>query len=140
MSVALMNYFNKAPRLGCLATSNAKGEVNAAYFGSPRMVDEKQIVMGLTRNRTFEYLQENPRAVFMIMESGKTISEWRGARLYVTMTACQTSGEHLERIKEAVSQEAGAAAAAMIHAAVTFEIHEIRPLADFGQGWERSIG
>jgi hypothetical protein len=30
--------------------------------------------------------------------------------------------------------------ARMIHAAVTFEIYEIRPLADFGQGWEKSIG
>jgi acyl-CoA thioesterase len=27
----------------------------------------------------------------------------------------------------------------MMHAAVTFEIREIRPLADFGQGWEKSI-
>jgi hypothetical protein len=140
MSEKLMDYFNKAPRLGCLATSNAKGDVDAAYFGSPRMIDEKQIVMGLTRNRTFEYLQENPRAVFMIMEPGKSIAEWKGARVYVKMTACQTSGEHFDIIKEAIAQEAGVAAASMIHAAVIFEIQEIRPLADFGQGWEKSIG
>jgi hypothetical protein len=30
-------------------------------------------------------------------------------------------------------------AAKMIHAAVTFEIKEIRRLADFGQQWEKSI-
>jgi hypothetical protein len=29
--------------------------------------------------------------------------------------------------------------AKMIHAAVTYEVQEIRPLADFGQGWEKSI-
>jgi len=28
----------------------------------------------------------------------------------------------------------------MIHSAVAFEVQEIRPLADFGQGWEKSIG
>jgi hypothetical protein len=139
-SVKLMDYFNKAPRLGCLATANAKGDVNAAYFGSPRMIDEKHVVMGLTRNRTFEYLQENPQAVFIIMESGRSISEWKGARLYVKMIACHTSGENLERIKEGIAKEAGATAAGMIHAAVTFKIEEIRPLADFGQGWEKSIG
>jgi len=27
----------------------------------------------------------------------------------------------------------------MIHAALAFEVTEIRPLADFGQGWEKSI-
>jgi len=27
----------------------------------------------------------------------------------------------------------------MIQVAVTFEIYEIRPLIDFGQGWEKSI-
>lgn len=31
-------------------------------------------------------------------------------------------------------------AAQTIRAAATFEIGEIRPLADFGQGWEKSIG
>lgn len=30
--------------------------------------------------------------------------------------------------------------ARVIHAVATLEIYEIRPLADFGQGWEKSIG
>ncbi|MBP8626472.1 MAG: pyridoxamine 5'-phosphate oxidase family protein, partial [Syntrophorhabdales bacterium] len=72
MSQRLMEYFNKQPRLGCLSTSNKEGRVNVAYFGSPRMIDEKTITMGLGKNRTFAYLQENPYGVFMIMEPGKT--------------------------------------------------------------------
>lgn len=27
----------------------------------------------------------------------------------------------------------------MLHAALTFEVYEVRPLVDFGQGWENSI-
>ena len=139
MSKKLMEYFNKRPRLGCLATANKKGEVNVAYFGSPQMTDEKTIVMGLGKNRTFGYLQENPYGVFMIMEPGNSPQEWKGVRLYVKMVDCSTSGEKLDGMKASLAKVAGEAAAKMIHAAVSFEIYETKPLADFGQGWEKSI-
>jgi hypothetical protein len=140
MSLELMRYFNKQPRLGALSTASKDGKVNSAYFGSPHMVDEKTILMGLAKNRTLAYLQENPQAVFMIMEPGKTISEWKGVRIYVKMTDCATSGEKLDKMKAKIAAAAGEAAAKMVHAAVTFDVQEIRPLADFGQGWEKSIG
>jgi hypothetical protein len=139
MSSKLMAYFNKQPRLGTLSTSSKDGKVNSAYFGSPYMIDEKTIIMGLTRNRTLSYLQENPGAVFMIMEPGKALSEWKGVRIYVKMTDCSTAGEPLEKIRARITAVAGEAAARMIHAALTFEVLEVRPLADFGQGWEKSI-
>jgi hypothetical protein len=134
-----MAYFNKQPRLGTLSTSSKDGKVNSAYFGSPYMIDEKTIIMGLTRNRTLSYLMENPSAVFMIMEPGKALSEWKGVRIYVKMTDCSTAGEPLEKIKARITAVAGEAAARMIHAALTFEVLEVRPLADFGQSWEKSI-
>jgi Pyridoxamine 5'-phosphate oxidase len=139
MSSQLMDYFNKQPRLGTLSTAGKEGKVNTAYFGSPYMVDEKTIIMGLTKNRTLHYLQENPNAVFMIMEPGKTLTEWKGVRLYVKMTDCSTAGEKLEKMKAKIAARAGEAASKMIYAALTFEVQEIRPLADFGQGWEQSI-
>jgi Pyridoxamine 5'-phosphate oxidase len=140
MSFELMRYFNKQPRLGTLSTASKDGKVNSAYFGSPHMVDEKTVLMGLAKNRTLAYLQENPHAVFTIMEPGKTISEWRGVRIYVKMTDCATSGEKLDKMKAKIAAAAGEAAAKMVQAAVTFDVQEIRPLADFGQGWEKSIG
>ena len=140
MSSKLMDYFNKQPRLGTLSTASKDGKVNSAYFGSPFMVDDKTIIMGLAKNRTLVYLKENPNAVFTIMEPGKTLSEWGGVRIYVKMTDCSTAGEKLEKIKAKIAAAAGEAAAKMIHAAVVFEVYEIRPLADFGQGWEKSIG
>jgi len=139
MSEKLIEYFNKQPRLGTLSTADKSGKVNSAYFGSPRMVDENTIFMGLGNNRTFANLQENPKAVFMIMEPGKSIMDWKGVRIYVTMIDCRTSGEKLDQLKAGVAKHAGENAAKMMHAAVTFEIVEIRPLADFGQGWEKSI-
>jgi hypothetical protein len=139
MPEKLMEYFNKQPRLGSLSTADKNGRVNVAYFGSPRMVDDKTVFMGLGKNRTFDNLQENPLAVFMIMEPGKTIMDWKGIRVYVRMTDCQISGSKLDEMKAAIAKVAGEDAAKMMHAAITFEIQEIRPLADFGQGWEKSI-
>ncbi len=71
-----MEYFNKQPRLGTLSTANKDGDVNVAYFGSPRMVDEKTVFMGLGNNRTFANLQDNPNAAYMIMEPGESLPEW----------------------------------------------------------------
>ena len=141
MSAELMEYFNtNQPKLGTLSTANKAGKVDVAHFGSPRMIDEQTIVMGIGQNRTFANLQENPNAVFMIMDPGETPFEWHGVRIYLTMTAYQTSGERLKSIQDKIAQVAGEEAAKMIHAAVIFEIQEIRPVADFGQGWETSIG
>ena len=139
MSEKLMEYFNKMPRLGTLSTANKAGKVDVAYFGSARMIDEKTIFMGCGKNRTFANLQENPNAVFMIMEPGNSPPEWKGVRLYLKMTDCQTSGKKLDMLKAQIAEKAGEAAAKMMYAAITFEIEELRPFADFGQGWEKSI-
>ena len=52
MPKKLMDYFNKAPRLGTLSTASKTGNVDSAVLGSPRMTDEKTVVMGLGQNRT----------------------------------------------------------------------------------------
>ena len=139
MNGRLMDYFNKQPRLGCLSTSGKDGKVNVACFGSPRMVDEKTVVMALRKNRTLDNLKENPHAVFMIMEPGKTSAEWKGVRVYLKMKECQTSGEKLEKARAQTAKAVGEEAAKAIHAAVTFELVEVRPIVDIGQSWEKSI-
>jgi len=140
MSAKLMDYFNKQPRLGSLSTSGKDGKVDVAYFGSPRMTDEKTVVIALGNNRTLANLQENPYAVFMIMEPAQTMTEWKGVRVYLKMKEIQTSGPALEQFRAQIAQFAGEAAAKALYAYVAFELYEIRPFADFGQGWEKSIG
>ncbi len=139
MSVKLMDYFNKQPRLAILSTADKEGKVDAAVLGSPRMIDEKTVVLTLRKNRTLSDLRENPHAILSIMEPGKTAAEWKGVRVYLKMLNCQTSGEQLETLKAQAVQRLGEAAAKSIHAAVTLEIYEVRPMIDLGQGWEASI-
>jgi len=103
------------------------------------MIDESTVMVALSKNKTLANLQENPNACYMIMEPAESIFEWKGVRVYLKMTKCETSGDNVNMMKKIVSEKAGVAASKMISAAVTFSIASIRPLADFGQGWEKSI-
>ncbi len=153
MPANLMEYFNKGPRLGVLSTSSNDGQVDSAVFGSPHMIDEKTVLVATAKNRTFANLLENPNAVYIIiercsdspkeenmnMEPGSSVMDWKGIRVYMKMKEYKTSGEMLEMIRSQAANFVGEEAAKMIYAAVTFEIYEVRPLVDFGQGWEKSI-
>jgi hypothetical protein len=139
MPSKLMEYFNKQPRIGTLSTSGRDGKVDSAVFGSPRMNDEKTVLMGLGRNRTLANLQANPSAVYLIMEPGQSIMDWKGVRVYLKVQEIATSGPKLETLRGQLAKAIGDQAAQMIQAAVTFEVTEIRPLIDMGQGWEKSI-
>jgi hypothetical protein len=125
----VMDLFNKRPRIGTLSTANKKGEVNVAVFGSPQMIDENTVVMGIGRNRTFRNLQENPKAVFIVVEPGKTVMDWKGARVYLEVV--ESGGGFFEEIKTGIAKVAGKQAADMIHAAIRFRITEVRPIVEF---------
>lgn len=127
----VMEMFNKETRIGTLSTCNKNGDVNVAVFGSPQMVDENTVIMGIGKNRTFQYLKENPKAVFIVIEPGKSMLEWKGARVYLEAVEIATSGEFYEQIKENIAKKAGKAAADMIHAAIRFSITDVRPIVDF---------
>jgi hypothetical protein len=153
MSANLMDYFNKESRLGVLSTSSKDGKVDSAVFGSPHMIDEKTVLVATAKNRTFENLLENPHAVYIIMEQrsdflkdenlkiepSNSVMGWKGIRVYMKLKECMTSGEMLEMIRNQAMCLVGEEGAKMIHAALTFEIYEVRPLVDFGQGWENAI-
>jgi hypothetical protein len=50
-----------------------------------------------------------------------------------------TSGPKLETCKSQMARVVGEQAAGMIAVLATFEVTEVRPLIDFGQGWEKAI-
>jgi len=139
MSAKLMEYFNRQPRLGVLGTASKDGIVDVAVMGSLQMIDEKTIIAAFARGRTFANLQENPNAVYMIMEPGSGVLDWKGVRVYLRMREYFTSGPQLEDYKRQVAKVVGEQAAEMIQVVVTFDLTEVRPLIDLGQGWEKSI-
>jgi hypothetical protein len=126
----VMELFNKSTRIGTLSTANRKGEVNVAVFGSPQMIDENTVIMGIGRNRSFRNLQENPNAAFIVVEPGKTAMDWKGARVYLEAMDIESGGGFFEEVKAGIARAAGKETADMIHAAIRFRITEVRPIVD----------
>ncbi len=122
----VMEMFNKRPRIGTLSTANKNGDVNVAVFGSPQMIDENTVVMGIGNNRSYQNLQENPKAVFIVMEPGETLPDWNGCRVYMTAKVIEPEGPLYDEIKEKITQSAGEAAGKMIQAAIKFEVDDVR--------------
>ena len=124
----VMRMFNKKDRIGVLATAGKDLDVNAAVFGSPRMIDEETIIMGIGDNRTYENLQENPKATFIVVEPGDTPMTWKGARLYLQLDVAEAYGELVDSIREKIRKMAGSKSADAIKAAIRFKVTDVRPL------------
>jgi hypothetical protein len=134
-----MEYFNKSPSIGTLSTADRAGKVDSGVFGSPRMTDENTVIMGFGKNRTLANLQQNPYAIFLIMEPSADFMDWKGIRVYLKAQNIATIGPVLDTYKAEMAKIAGEQAAKMIYATVNFSVTEVRPLVDVGQGWEKSV-
>lgn len=125
---AVMEMLNKRSRIGVLATSNKNGDVNAAVFGSPYMIDEETVIMAIGDNRSYQYLQENPKASFIVIEPGETRPQWKGVRLYLEVSEFERYGEVLDSFRETIRKMAGNASANAVKAAIRFKVVDVRPL------------
>jgi len=96
-------------------------------------------MVAFARGRTWANLLENPHAVYMIMQPGQGLQDWKGVRVYLRMTEHFQSGPRLEGYKREAAKIVGEEAVEMIAVLATFEVEEVRPLIDFGQGWEKGI-
>ena len=124
----VMRMFNKKTRIGALATADKDGNVDAAVFGSPRMIDEDTVIMAIGDNRSFQNLQENPKASFIVIEPGESPTEWKGARLYLELDSFERYGELLDSFRKNIREVAGDRSANAIIAAVRFKITDVRSL------------
>ena len=124
----VMEMFNRESRIGALATSNTRGDVNTAVFGSPRMINEDTIIMAIGDNRSFQYLQENPKASFIVVEPGESPTQGKGARLYLEMESFERYGELLDSFRSKIRKIAGDKSADAIVAAIRFKVTDVRAL------------
>lgn len=121
---------NQPGRVGVLATADAAGQPNAAYFGTPQLNEAGELVMGLGNNRSLKNLEENPRAAFFVVEGAPVDMQTPGYRLYMEAKDIQRQGPVLDGVRAAVAEKLGAEAAKMFQAAVVFNVTAVRPLVD----------
>ncbi len=132
ISKEIFEIVNKPGRVGVLGTANKTGQPNVAYFGSPRLMEDGTLVMGLGSNRSLENLEENPLAVFFAITESPVSFTTPGYRLYLKTKEIQKQGPILDSVRKAIAEHAGEDAAKMIVAGVAFEVTEARPLVAMG--------
>ena len=132
ISKEIFEIINKPGRVGVLGTTDKAGKPNVAYFGSPRLMEDGTLVMGLASNRSLGNLEENPFAVFLAISESPVAFTTPGYRLYLKVKELQKEGPLLDGVKKAIAEHAGQDAANMVVAGVAFEVTEARPLVAMG--------
>jgi len=94
--VSLSKYFENVRGTGVLATSDAEGNVDAAVYARPYVVDEDTVAFSMLERQSFANLQSNPRAAYLFVEAAEG---YKGLRLYLLKTGEETDEAVIEQIK-----------------------------------------
>ncbi len=116
----LQTYFSKHEGTGVLATSNIKGEVDAAVYAIPHIVDNTTIGFIMRPRLSYQNLQSNPRAMYLFIEKG---AGYQGCRLYLKKLGEEKDMDTINALRR--SHHGGDEASAVL---VYFTVEYIRPL------------
>lgn len=86
----LADYFQNIAGTGILATANKDGEVDAAIFATPHVIEENQVAFIMRDRLTHKNLQSNPFAIYLFMEDG---AFYKGTRLFLKKIKEDTNPE-----------------------------------------------
>ncbi len=114
----------KAGGRGVIGTASKTGAVNMAVYAVPYIVDGETVAWGMTDGRTWDNVRENPNASYMYFGPGEG---FRGARLTLSLSRTEDSGEMLAKIRERTAASSPGNPSAVKHVAY-FKVVETRPL------------
>jgi hypothetical protein len=109
---------------GVIGTASKSGVVNMAVYAVPHIVDNETVAWGMTDGRTWDNVRENPNASYTYFAPGEG---FRGARLTLTLSRTEDSGEMLAKIRERTAASSPGNPQAVRHVAY-FKVVETRTL------------
>lgn len=74
------HYFTTQSGTGVLSTAAASGEVDAAIYARPQVMDDGTLAMIMRERLSHKNLQENPYAAYLFIEQGPG---YQGVRLFL---------------------------------------------------------
>lgn len=77
----LREYFENTKGFGVLSTADEQGNVDAAIYSRPHVMEDGTIASIMRDRLTHENLKTNPKAVYLFLEEGEG---YRGKRLFLT--------------------------------------------------------
>ncbi len=120
----LNDYFTKAEGSGVLATSDAKGQVDAAVYATPHVMDEATVGFIMRPRRSLANVQENPSAAYLFIEK---VPGYKGVRLTLEKCGQEDDPKKVNLLRR--SHHGGDEDEAVL---VYFKVTEIRPLVGDG--------
>ncbi len=90
------DYFENTSGVGILATSDGQGNVNAALYARPHVMEDGSLAFIMRDRLTHLNLQSNPRAAYLFMEQGKG---YKGIRLYLVKDREEEDPEKIARFR-----------------------------------------
>ena len=116
-------YFESTRGIGFLCTAGEGGQVNAAVYSRPHVLEDGIFVFGMADRLTHANLRENPNAVYAFNEKG-----YEGHRIYLRKIREEEAGSMIEQIRERTKIVSVQGAADKVRFAVYFQVVRSLPL------------
>jgi pyridoxamine 5'-phosphate oxidase-like protein len=89
-------YFDNNTGLGVLATADSQGQVDAAVYARPHVLEDGTLAFIMRDRLTHDNLTSNPSAVYLFVEDG---TKSKGIRLFLTKERDEKDNPMIEQIK-----------------------------------------
>jgi hypothetical protein len=96
----LNEYFEKTKGKGVMSTADSSGNLTAAVYSRPHVMDDGTVAFIMADRLTHKNLESNPHAVYLFMESG---DKYVGKRLYLTKVKEEKNSPLLDTLSRMVS-------------------------------------
>jgi hypothetical protein len=124
----LKAYFEGRSGHGVLSTANDKGEVGAAMFAKPHVMDDGSVAFIMQHKLTHGNLQTNPHAVYLFIEAApEGGKKWSGKRLFLRKTQEEQDTERLYAMRRHARDPGD-----KVRFLVFFEVTKVLPLSGTG--------
>ncbi|SHF95392.1 Pyridoxamine 5'-phosphate oxidase [Desulfacinum infernum DSM 9756] len=125
----LRNYFESQKGFGVLATADKDGNVDAAVYARPHVMEDGSLAFIMKDRLTHHNLQSNPRAAYLFKQDGPG---YKGKRFFLKKIKETEDSETIESLRRKFyptrNEEAGAK-----EFAVFFQIEKELPLIGSGE-------
>lgn len=92
----LKSYFANTAGLGILSTADAQGQVDAAVYSRPHVMDDGTVAFIMRDRLTHHNLQSNPHAAYLFKEEGPG---YAGKRLFLTKVSEEKESARLYELR-----------------------------------------
>ncbi len=92
----LKSYFEQTSGIGILSTADYSGQVDAAVYSRPHVMDDGTVAFIMRDRLTHNNLQSNPHAAYLYKEEG---TGYAGKRLFLTKVSEEKETDRLYELR-----------------------------------------